>query len=213
MEPYSAQGYAQVGGGGETVAPGIFTVTGNNAIVDWVLLELRNGAGFQQVMATRSVLVQRDGDVVDLDGTSPVSFEATAGSYAVVVRHRNHLGVMTAGLVALGNAPVTIDFTLAGTSTYGSAARKTVGSKQVLWAGDVAGNGMLMYTGTNNDRDPILAAIGGALPTNTVVGTYAQSDTNLDGVIKYVGVGNDRDIILINIGGTVPTAVRVAQLP
>ncbi len=213
LEPYSAQGYAQVGGGGETVAPGIFSVTGNNAIVDWVLLELRNGAGFQQVMATRSALVQRDGDVVDLDGTSPISFEATAGSYAVVVRHRNHLGVMTAGLVALGNAPVTIDFTLAGTSTYGSAARKTVGSKQVLWAGDVAGNGMLMYTGTNNDRDPILAAIGGALPTNTVVGTYAQSDTNLDGVIKYVGVGNDRDIILINIGGTVPTAVRVAQLP
>jgi uncharacterized delta-60 repeat protein len=213
MEPYSAQGYTHVGGGGETVAPAILTVAGNNGIVDWVLLELRNGAGFQQVVATRSALVQRDGDVVDLDGTSPVSFEAAAGSYAVVVRHRNHLAVMTAGLVALGYAPVTIDFTLAGTSTYGSAARKTVGSKQVLWAGDVNGNGVLMYTGTNNDRDPVLASIGGALPTNTVVGTYSRSDTNLDGVIKYVGASNDRDIILINIGGTVPTAARVAQVP
>lgn len=212
-EPYTALGYDHVNGGGETIAPSILAVQGSNAVVDWVLLELHNGTGLQQVVATRSALVQRDGDVVDIDGISPVAFGLTAGNYAVAVLHRNHLGAMTAGQVALGSTSVVIDFTTTGTSTYGSGARKTVGTKQVLWAGDVTGNGILAYAGSNNDRDPILAAIGGTIPTQTLNAVYTRTDTNLDGAVKYTGTGNDRDIILINVGGSVPTAVRTAQLP
>ena len=214
VEPYTALGYVHTsGGGGEAAAAVVFAAQGNNAVVDWVLLELRNGAGLQQVVATRSALVQRDGDVVDIDGLSPVAFAAAAGSYALAVKHRNHLGMMTAGQVAMNSTPIVIDFTATATSTYGTAARKTVGSKQVLWAGDATGNGILAYTGTNNDRDPILTAIGGAVPTLAITNTYARTDTNMDGAIKYTGTGNDRDVILVNVGGAVPTAVRVAQIP
>ncbi len=69
----------------------------DNAIVDWVLLELRDATDNTQIVATRSALLQRDGDVVDVDGKSAVRFDGlSAGNYYVVVRHRNHLGVMTA---------------------------------------------------------------------------------------------------------------------
>ncbi len=69
----------------------------NDAIVDWVLLELRDATDNTQVVAKRSALLQRDGDVVDMDGQSPVKFSGiNAGTYHVVVKHRNHLGVMTA---------------------------------------------------------------------------------------------------------------------
>jgi hypothetical protein len=70
----------------------------------------------------------------------------------------------------------------------------------------------LKYTGTTNDRDPILLAIGGTLPTNTIA-AYALEDVNMDGVVKYAGASNDRDPILVNVGGSVPTATRTEQLP
>jgi hypothetical protein len=68
------------------------------------------------------------------------------------------------------------------------------------------------YTGDSNDRDPILSAIGGTVPTNTEAG-YFNTDTNLDGVVKYTGVGNDRDMILSNIGGTVPRTPALSNFP
>jgi hypothetical protein len=82
----------------------------------------------------------------------------------------------------------------------------------VLWCGNIVRDNSLKYTGSGNDRDPILARIGGAIPTAVLNGYYVE-DTNLDGTVKYTGSGNDRDPILVNIGGTVPTAVRTEQLP
>jgi hypothetical protein len=81
-----------------------------------------------------------------------------------------------------------------------------------LWAADVTGNGQLKYTGTANDRDPILVRIGGTTPTNSVPG-YWPEDVTLDGVVKYTGSGNDRDPILQQVGGTTPTTIRNQQLP
>jgi hypothetical protein len=82
----------------------------------------------------------------------------------------------------------------------------------VLWAGNALRDVVIRYTGGNNDRDPILVRVGGAVPTNTVAG-YWPEDVNLDGVVKYTGPANDRDPILVNIGGTVPTSTREEQLP
>jgi len=215
-EPYSTLGYAHVGGGGETVAPAVLETTLSNAIVDWVIVELRNAATPATVAGTRSALIQRDGDVVDTDGVSPVTFNLLGGSYHVTLRHRNHLGVMTLAPVALNAAPTSIDFGLASTMTYGTEARKSLSGTfpaMALWAGDTDFSSELKYTGSNNDRDPILVAIGGILPTNTLNLVYRQEDVNMNGVVKYTGTNNDRDPILVNIGGTIPTNTRTAQLP
>jgi hypothetical protein len=45
------------------------------------------------IVQRRAGLIQRDGDIVDLDGVSPLTFTGGAsGNYYVTVRHRNHLG-------------------------------------------------------------------------------------------------------------------------
>ncbi len=74
----------------------------NDDIVDWVLVELRDQSNAANIVATRAALLQRDGDVVDVDGVSPVHFpNITPDNYYVAVKHRNHLGVMTNMAVAL----------------------------------------------------------------------------------------------------------------
>jgi hypothetical protein len=180
--------------------------------VDWVVVELRTPAATSTVAASCAALLQRDGDVVALDGVSPVSITAAAGSYHVAVRHRNHLGVMTASPVALTGTSTSVDLSSAATAVFGTEPRKPVGSVQTLWAGDVTFNKQLAYTGAGNDRDPILVRVGSTTPNNTVAGYYAE-DTNMDGVVIYVGGANDRDPILVNVGGSTPNNVRTEQLP
>ncbi|MBK9761881.1 MAG: hypothetical protein IPO87_00625 [Flavobacteriales bacterium] len=211
-EPYTALGFAQIGGGGETILPGVLNISGANAIVDWVFVELRDAIDPAVIRATRCVLLQRDGDIVDLDGMSSVGFAIAPGNYRVGVRHRSHLGVLSAAAFGFSNTPVLVDLASATTATFGTAARKDLVSAQAMWAGDVVRDGSLRYTGLNNDRDPILARIGGSVATNVAQG-YLLEDINLDGRVKYTGSGNDRDVILVNIGGTVATNTRAEQLP
>jgi hypothetical protein len=158
-------------------------------------------------------LVQRDGDVVELDGKSPVAMGLANGvSYHVAVKHRNHLGAMTASSLTLGAAPTTLDLTQSATPTWGTDARKTVGAAMVLWPGNTNGDGTIKYTGSGNDRDPILVSVGGSIPTATATG-YLPTDVNMDGTVKYTGSANDRDPILVSVGGSIPTAIRTQQVP
>lgn len=142
-EPYAANNNFIHLTGGETVATNILATTGNNAIVDWVLLELRNGADNAQIQHTRAALLQRDGDIVDMDGISPVTFpQATTGNYYVVVRHRNHLGIMSNVAISLSSTTTNIDFTLATTPTFGTNARKDLGNNTLgLYAADINASG------------------------------------------------------------------------
>ena len=211
LEPYSTI-FTHVGGGGESVAPAVVATTGSTAIVDWVFLQLRNKSDPAVVLATRSALVRRDGQVVDMDGLSPVGFNVPVGDYFVSVRHRNHLGTMTSSPAHLNYSPTIVDFTQPSTATWGTDAQRNVNGTMALWTGDVLRDGTIRYIGQDNDRDPILFRIGGSEPTQTATG-YDATDTGLDGTTRYLGQNNDRDPILLNIGGSIPTDVRLEQLP
>ena len=212
-QPYTALGYAHAGGGGgETTTAPVLAITGPNAIVDWVVVELRDATTPSVVLATRSALIQRDGDVVSTDGTSPVQFTVAVKDYHIAVRHRNHLGIMTAAPQRVSVALKTYDLSNGSVPTYGTEATKTLGAAHVLWAGNALIDGGLKYVGEFNDRDPILVGVGGSVPTSTSTG-YAITDVNMDGRTIYVGGGNDRDPILVNVGGSVPTNTRQQQLP
>ncbi|MBK9193759.1 MAG: hypothetical protein IPO17_01995 [Flavobacteriales bacterium] len=212
-EPYTGFGFTQASdGGGEVLQPGATSTAGDNAAVDWVLVELRSAITPTTIVATRTALVQRDGDVVAEDGLSPISLLAAVGNYHVAIRHRNHLGAMTSTPVALTGTALTLDFTNGSVATYGTDAQKINGTKRLLWTGNAVRDGLLKYTGTTNDRDPILTRVGGTVPTATTNG-YWPEDHTLDGVVKYTGISNDRDPILVNVGGTIPTATRSEQLP
>lgn len=208
-EPYSALGYAFEDGGGEVTTPAVLGVTGNNAIVDWVTVELRDTSSVWNADYSRAALLQADGDVVDVDGVSPVLIQnINPDNYYVLVGHRNHLPVMTADPV-----DITQLVDMRTEPLFGMGGAKIVSGVQVLWPGDVNRDNLVIYTGADNDRDPILAAVGGAVPTATLSGQYRLEDVNMDGVVKYTGLNNDRDIILQSIGGVVPTNILEAQLP
>lgn len=210
-EPYSGMGYVHVGGGGETLSPTMLAQTGGDAMVDWVLVELRNAAQPSQVVASMSAMVTANGTVIGASG-APVRFLVPSGPYHVAVRHRNHFGCMTATPVVLAASAVLVDMTSPSFMAYGTEARRNNQGKHTLWSGNVNNDRFLRYTGGGNDRDPILINVGGSVPTNTVSG-YHSSDTNLDGIVRYSGSNNDRDVILFNIGGSEPTQVRMEQLP
>ena len=215
-QPYTGLGYVYTGSPtGLTISPSLLTVTGANAIVDWVVVELRNPASPATVVASRPALVQRDGDIVSTDGDPYINFPVVAGSYHVALRHRNHLGVMTGSPVTLTVDPAntTIDFRSQSFAAFGVNARVLKSANFCLWAGDATGNGQLKYTGAGNDRDPILVAVGSTTPNNTLINQYSRLDANLDGVVKYTGSANDRDIILTNVGSTTPNNTRTHQLP
>lgn len=98
-EPYTALGF-MVSNNGVTFNSSINSLTGNDVIVDWVLVEVRSST--TTIAETVAALIQKDGDIVAVDGFSAVAFTGiSAGMYHVVVRHRNHLGVMTQNMVML----------------------------------------------------------------------------------------------------------------
>ena len=213
-EPYTGlEAFTHVSGGGEVVPPSALSITGDNALVDWVFMELRNKDNPLIVVATRSALIQRDGDIVDVDGVSPVNFNISADYFYVTIRHRNHLGIMTESPVDLRNSLIFLNFTDGTTRPYGTNAMKDFGNGKLgLWAGNIINDGVLKYSGSGNDRFPILSRIGGTNVLNTVSG-YFREDTNLDGIVKYSGSGNDRLIILQNIGNTNVLLTLTEQIP
>ncbi len=75
----------------------------NANIVDWVLVEHRKPATGLPSDATSATITGRqaafllnNGTIVNLDGVTPLSFNITKqGAAFIVVRHRNHLGVLS----------------------------------------------------------------------------------------------------------------------
>ena len=213
-EPYTALGYAHHGGGGgESTTSAVLAINGTNRVVDWVVVELRNKNNPSSVLSTRAALIRRNGTIVDMDGVSDVAFPTLpADQYYVAVRHRNHLGIMTATAQTLSATGTLINLTNASVSVQGGAdATKAINGVRCLWSGDVNMNGTVKYTGQVNDRDLILTRIGSVMATAQYNG-YASEDVNMNGTVKYTGTGNDRDAILLNLGG-LPTTVRAGYLP
>ena len=186
----------------------VFDVTGANAIVDWVWLELRDSADNTSIIASRSALLQRDGDIVHTDGVSPIYFSASTDNYYIVVNHRNHLGVMSNNTVMLSQSVTTVDFTDSSFTTYGNNAQTTIGMPpgvQAMWAGDVNSDGKINLIGNPNDsnqirdtilNDPINQAI--QFYGFNVIG-YNNADANLSGGTQIIGSNNDVNVIRDNI--------------
>ena len=91
-------------------------------VVDWVLVDLRGAADSTLTIARRAALLLRSGAVVDTDGVGPVTFVGIgSGNYWVIVRHRNHLSVMTASTIPLSAASPQYDFTASQGTAFGIA--------------------------------------------------------------------------------------------
>ncbi|WP_405299659.1 hypothetical protein [Kordia sp.] len=183
----------------------VFSVTGENAIVDWVWVELRDNIDNTLVVDGQSALLQRDGDIVGLDGILPLVFLQQVKQYNVVVNHRNHLGIMTNTAMSLSNI---IDFTNANNSiTWGSNAQTTFGMPSgivAMWCGNANDDSVIQYSGVSPDTPSILSRVlndaGNFLnfPTYVVSG-YNTNDVDMDGSSQYSGTNPDTPLILQNV--------------
>ena len=190
-----------------TAPASVFNVTGNDAIVDWVWVELREVGNNTNVLASTSALLQRDGDVVNyVDGTGTIKFGLAAGNYLLAINHRNHLGVMS-GTLALDAACKVIDFSDGSIPTFGSNAQTTFGTPSgvsALWAGDSDGNNEVKFSGASNDSNPVRDGV--VNDAGNIFGSisytysgYAMLDASLNGEVKFSGVSNDSNIIRDNV--------------
>ena len=207
MEPYTDLGIVtHVGpGGGEQIDPSILNITGSDAMVDWVVVELRSAARADSIIATRSAILQRDGDIVHIDGVSNLTFQlVSSGNYYVAVRHRNHLGIITSNPHFLSPTPTEIDFTNTGASLYGEFPTGSINGERVMWSGDLNSDKNTTYQGPQNDiftlfMGVVLDTMNDDILVNFVSLGYYEEDLNLDGKVIYQGPNNDRAKMLFNV--------------
>jgi len=198
----------------------VFAVTGQNAIVDWVFIELRSKSSNTTVVATRSGLLQRDGDVVDLDGINGLRFPGIAiDSYYVVVRHHRHLGAMSKfaqsplQLTTLVNfttsALQTFDFgsTHANPVDYTGLAQKS-GVKlgyMALWAGDFDANGKVKNDNPGDDLN-LLTYYVLYYPNNGNINAnydfafgYLPGDFDMNSKAKFDNPDDDKNMLYAQV--------------
>ncbi len=196
----------------------------DNNIVDWVFVEVRNSAigtpGSNKVK-TRSALLQKDGDVVDVDGVSPLVLkDIKPGQYTIAIRHRNHLGICTDPLTNLQTldmrTPLTItDFTtFTDAQIFGKADSnyKVIGLKNALYAGNANSNNRVSFIGLNSDKDKIFGTLGNVSSNTSVSNVYDPSDINMNRNVRYINLNSDKDF-LFGILGNNSATVKNQALP
>jgi hypothetical protein len=159
------------------------TVTGlPSGVTDWVLLQVRSTAG-GTLLASRSCLLKANGKLVLDDGTTEYAgIKINPGDYYLVLKHRNHLGVMSAAAVTgltWGTTPASpYDFSTGTDKYYGTDAKLLEAGVYGSYAGDTNASG----TVDANDRS---AAWNDRNKTG-----YQNSDCNMSGTVD----ANDRSI-------------------
>jgi parallel beta-helix repeat protein len=160
--------------------------------VDWVLLELRDAnspaeATSSATIAQRAALLTDSGMIVNKSGNEEINFYNINNDYNLylVIRHRNHLGVISANPLTESGGIYSYDFTTTG-QAYGTDAQKDLGSGVFgMYAGDANADGTI-------DNDDVLLWKNDA-------GTkgYLSTDLNLD---SQADNKDKNDFWLINIG-------------
>ena len=90
-----------------------------------------------------------------------------------MVRHRNHLPVISANVVVLPNA-TAYSFTTSETSASGSESLKHIGSIYALYAGDISADGTITNTDFNQ------------YTTQSSQYGYRNADCNMNGVVETI---------------------------
>lgn len=133
-------------------------------MVDWVLIELRPFTNSMQIAAQAAVPLLADGSAV---ATFPQLTQID--DYYIVVRHRNHLAVMSATPVTLPNA-IVYDFTTSDSKALGTTQQTEVETDVfALYCGDFDSNGTLSVSDFNLYQTQ-----------TSLINQYVDGDGNLD---------------------------------
>jgi hypothetical protein len=172
-------------------------------MVDWVLVELRSAPN--TLVARKAALLFENGVLYDTSLVATLVFDSLPPApYHIVIDHRNHSAVMTATPISLSTGNL-IDFSdTTATPLYGGniASIGLGNGLSGLITGDINKDGLLKYSGPDNDRARIQQRIiseSGSLSILASVQGYFNEDLTMDGTLKYSGSGNDRTPIIQNL--------------
>lgn len=159
--------------GPEILSPDFFAA--HTDIVDWVLVDVRTDLSAASIVGRRAGLIKNTGAIVDTDGVSPLHVTAPNHmDYYIVVRHRNHLSVMSSDKVWLGFDEEVYDFSGSPSQAYGLNAMKLLAPGVYgLYAGEANGDGQISGTDFNLFMDGFFGIATG----------YVWPDFNLDGQV------------------------------
>ncbi len=165
-----------------TCESSVFDATGNNAIIDWIWVTLRDKNDRTVVLASQSALLQADGDIVDVDGVSSLKFNLSNDQYFVAVNHRNHLGIISNSTIALNtDASTTVNLSNAASSVFGGT-NSVVDMSNGLFAmvsGDFDENGQIQNTDTN----AVIQLLG--------VSGYNKADLDMNGQVQNTDINTN----------------------
>ena len=142
--------------------------------VDWILVELRDN--LINTKYSKPGLLTTDGKVINSDG-SPFSFPyILSGQYYVLVRHRNHLSIMSSTKVQLDDyVIINYDFTDSQSKAYGENSMADLGDGKF---GMVAGDG---------NADGVVNVLDYSTVANSILSLgYAQGDMDMNGVMNVL---------------------------
>ena len=187
-----------------TLDPVLLTVEGDAAVVDWMLVEVRDPADESVILDYATVAMLRDGRIISEDGADVIYFpDLIEGNYLVTLRHRNHLPIMTDIPIYLSilNPPL-VDFTDPAQPVRGGATGGRIfNGVRTLWGGDYNEDEKVIYQGPNNDVFYLFSRVlseGQNIDflANYIIEGYDLHDFNLDGSVIYQGPNNDRASLL-----------------
>jgi hypothetical protein len=203
-QPYTKAPFNYMGT--ETVSTARLAETGNSAMVDWVLVELRDATDPKIIISQQAAVLERDGDIsVPNTGATTLLFSGVyPNTYYVAVRHRNHIAVMTQSALALTNTTRAVDFTLFSTITYGFDGRYILNSTAFMWAGEANQDQFIIANGPDNDTSSVLSLVlmnpdNKLYNSNYILTGYKNADINMDGDVVFAGPENDLNIITANV--------------
>jgi hypothetical protein len=155
--------------------------------VDSVTIEIRNAltAAASTIREFRGAWLDSTGNIYSLEFTSP------GGMYYVVVRHANHLPIMTSAAISISTLPGGYDFTFSQSSAYGTEPMK-----------QVAPNVFAMYAGDANASGVVSASDANAVFGVLNFAGYSLMDVNLSGIVSAA----DANIVFGNLN-------RASQVP
>jgi hypothetical protein len=171
----------------------------NSKLVDWVVIQILDSVNFTS-RDTVLGLLQNDGRILSLQGDTLIQLDVPAGYYFIVIRHRNHLAVMSKHALSLSSYTPLYDFTETEKKYYGhNAADDLKHGNWGMFSGDANYNGII------NDIDFDIYKID----SDNGVSGYYVTDFNLDGFVT----GLDFNILKPNSKKKVKTNIPTITYP
>lgn len=152
-------------------------------VADWVKVEVRDATDPSILLESKSLILLASGFVTSLDGMTQPSFTSQPNPVRIVIKHRNHLAVMSNPIQDFSSGVVSYDFTTAlsqASNDFGDPVQMV--QKNGTWC--------MQSADLNATQDFVIDGKDGTFFNNQfradVFDSYDHSDINMDGVVDGV---------------------------